>query len=76
MDFRDVILAVCLQWAPKTPVVIIVDDDKGYLQKKLQKSGLVAEALFKQSIVESNGSLTIFNKKQGLNYPVFLISEE
>jgi hypothetical protein len=42
-----------------------MDDDKDILLKKLQKSGLVAEAVHKQSIVESVGSLCIFNMRQG-----------
>jgi hypothetical protein len=54
---------------------VILEDEKGILCKKLQKAGLVVEALSSQSIYGSNGALMTFNRRQGSNYPIFLINE-
>jgi hypothetical protein len=35
----------------------------------------MVEQLWKKSISESNGALTIFTRKQGDKYPVFIISD-
>jgi hypothetical protein len=64
-DYRDVIAALCEQQVEKTPVIIIADDEKNYLAKKLQKACIHVEALWSKSFVESNAALTIFTRKQG-----------
>jgi hypothetical protein len=45
-DYRDVVTAVCEQQVEKTPVIIIADDDKNYLAKKLQKACIHVEVLW------------------------------
>jgi hypothetical protein len=47
----------------KTPVILIADDEKLLLTKKLKNSGIPVEPLFQSTFTESNGSLTIFTKK-------------
>ncbi len=37
-DYRDVLAALCEQQISKTPVVLIAEDEKHYLAKKLQKA--------------------------------------
>ncbi len=64
-DYRDVVTAVCEQQVEKTPVIIIADDDRNYLAKKLQKACIHVEALWSKSFIESNAALTIFTRKQG-----------
>ncbi len=59
----------------KTPVILIADDEKLLLTKKLKNSGIPVEPLFQKTFTESNGSLTIFTKKQGGKYPVFIIND-
>ena len=64
-DYRDVIAALCGQQVEKTPVIIIADDEKNYLAKKLQKASIHVEALWSKSFIESNAALTVFTRKQG-----------
>jgi hypothetical protein len=59
----------------KTPVIVIANDDKLMLTRKLKNSGIPVEPLFQNSFTESNGSLTVFTIKQGGKYPVFIIND-
>ena len=59
----------------KTPVILIADDEKLLLTKKLKNSGIPVEPLFQSTFTESNGYLTIFTKRQGGKYPVFIIND-
>jgi hypothetical protein len=43
--------------------------------KKLQKAGMATESLCAMSFPDSVGYLGIFNRKQGNNYPVFIIND-
>ena len=54
---------------------MIADDRKLALTKKLKNTGIPVEALFQSSFLQSNGTLTIFTKKQGGKYPVFIIND-
>ena len=58
---------------PKTPVVIIADDEKNLLARKLQRAGITVEALWSKSFTESNGSLMVFSRKNRDKYPVYII---
>jgi len=73
-DFRDLIEALCIQQVPKTPMVIIADDEKNTLARKLQKAGITVEVLWSKTFTESNGSLMVFSRKHKDKYPVFIIN--
>ena len=45
-DYRDVLAALCEQQVEKTPVIIIAEDEKNYLAKKLQRALIHVEALW------------------------------
>ncbi len=45
-DYREVLAKICEQQALKTPVVLIAEDEKHYLAKKLQKASVHVEALW------------------------------
>jgi hypothetical protein len=60
---------------PKTPIVMIADDEKNLLARKLQRAGITVEALWSKSFAESNGSLMVFSRKHSDKYPVFIINE-
>jgi len=74
-DFRDVIEALCIQQAAKTPVVIIGDDERNLLSKKLKRAGIPVEQLYSQSFTESNGALKFFGRKRGEKYPAYIIND-
>ncbi len=59
----------------KTPVILIGEDGKLALTKKLQSAGIPVVPLFQNSIADSNGSLSVFTKKQNGKYPVFIIND-
>ncbi len=64
-DYRQVITKLCVQQVEKTPVIVITDDEKLLLQKKIQKEGIFIEALWNQTILQSNSSLSLFSKRHG-----------
>ena len=74
-EYRQVLETYCAQQALKTPVIVIADDDKLILTKKLKNIGVPVEALFQTSFLHSNGLLTVFTKKQAGKYPVFIIND-
>jgi hypothetical protein len=74
-DYREALAQICEQQALKTPVVLIAEDEKHYLAKKLQRASIHVEALWSKSFIESNATLTIFTRKQGERYPVFIIND-
>ncbi len=62
-DYRQVIESICAQQVDRTPVIVIADDEKQLLTKKLKNSGIPVETLFQSTFIQSNGSLTIFTKR-------------
>jgi rRNA-processing protein FCF1 len=53
----------CVQQALKTPVIVIANDEKLILTKKLKNIGVPVEPLFQSSFLQSNGLLSVFTKK-------------
>ena len=51
-DFRDIVETLCIQQVPKTPMIIIADDEKNLLARKLQRAGLTVEVLWSKSFAE------------------------
>ena len=51
---------MCIEKASKTPVIIIIDDEKDLLAKSLQRKGLAVEDLAKKSFIESDSALSVF----------------
>jgi hypothetical protein len=74
-DQRKSIENLCIQQVTKTPVIIIIDDDKDQLLRMLQRKGIAVEDLAKKSFIESNSSLSVFTQKQPCGYSVFIINE-
>ena len=74
-DFRQIIESMCSQQVKKTPVILIADDEKLILTKKLKAGGVPVEAMFQSTFTESNGMLSVFTRKQGGKYPVFIIND-
>ena len=44
----------------KTPVIIILDDEKGQLLRQLERKGVAVENLAKKSFIDSNSALSVF----------------
>ena len=62
-EYRQIIETFCVQQALKTPVIVIANDEKLTLTKKLKNIGVPVEALFQSSFLQSNGLLSVFTKK-------------
>ena len=74
-DYREIIQTISLHQSSRTPVILILDDHKQIVQKKLQRAGLVVEALYSKTFEDSNAALSLFSKKHASGYPVFIINE-
>ncbi len=74
-DYRDVIESLCIQQVLLTPVVLIANDERLLLTRKLKNAGIPVETLFSQSIAEANGALSVFTRKKAGKYSVYIIND-
>ena len=62
---RIEIMEICEEQTPKTPVIVIINDERDQLFGLLQRRGLVVENIARKNFVETNSSLSVFTKKHG-----------
>ncbi len=56
-------------------MILIANDEKLLLTRRLKSAGIPVETLFLQTFTESNGALSVFTRKQGGKYSVYIIND-